>query len=397
MDNNNHPGHSGHSSSGHQEPNRRPRDEVSIFSGIQRILSIPVNLFFETILRVVRFALSLIRSDPRTRDPLYQVNTYIEEFEATYGSRHPVFYRGPYSASLAEAKKDLKFLLVYLHSPSHEDTEEFCGTILANQEVLSYISRNNLLFWSASVSSPEGHRASLALREHTYPFLALVVLKDNRMVIVRRWEGLKAIDGVERFLSQLQQSIEENESSLTAARLEREERSMNQMIRQQQDEDYQASLELDRKKEQQRLEEKRKKDQEERKKKEEQEAEKDKRLRLIALKEVSGNKLEAEPDADEEDVIRILIKLPDGTRLERRFHRQTSIKLLYLFVASHEKSPLVFQITTNFPRRELPCQSPSLENPDCLVLDETEQRDPPSFAEVGLGRSEMLFVHDLEA
>jgi FAS-associated factor 2 len=322
----------------------------------------------------------------------------LEEFEASYGPRHPVFYRGPYSASLAEAKKDLKFLLVYLHSPVHQDTEEFCREILTHSEVVSYITRNNILFWSSSVELPEGHRASLALREHTYPFLGLIVLQDNRMVIVRRWEGLSQIHSVERLLSTLQQAIEDNEASLTAARAEREERNMNQIIRQQQDEDYQQSLEQDRKKELQKQEEKKKRDEAEKLKRQKEDQEKDKRNRLIALKKVSGDKLDPEPDSnDDPDVVRILIKLPDGTRLERRFYRQTSIKYLYLFVFSHEKSPMIFQITTNFPRKELPCQSPSLDNPDCKVKNGDDEIDPPTFAQVGLGKSEVLFVHDLEA
>lgn len=397
---------SGQSFQGHQESNQRrtrddsSRQDVSVFTEILRFFSIPVNFVLDTVFRVLRFALSIIRPDPRIRDPVYEINQYIEVFESSYGTRHPVFYRGAYSASLAEAKKDLKFLLVYLHSPSHQDTPDFCKNILIHPEVVSYITRNNLLFWSSSIESAEGHRASLALREHSYPFLALIVLKDNRMVVVRRWEGLRAIMSVEALLGQLQQGIEDNEAALHAARAEREERNMNQIIRQQQDQDYQESLELDRKKEQQKQEEKRKKEEEERLRKQKESDEKDKRNRLIALREESGRKLEPEPEegpSDPSDVIRVLIKLPDGTRLERRFLRQTSIKYLYFFVFSQPKSPLLFQITTNFPRKELPCQSPSLENPDCKVRTGDEERDPPTFAEVGLGKSEMLFVHDLEA
>lgn len=48
------------------------------------------------------------------------------------------------------------------------------------------IIRENMLFWACSVSLPEGYRASQALRENTYPFLALIVLKNNRMTIVAR-------------------------------------------------------------------------------------------------------------------------------------------------------------------------------------------------------------------
>ena len=59
---------------------------------------------------------------------------------------------------------------------------------------------------------------------------------------------------------------------------------------------------------------------------------------------------------------------------------------LYNYVLVHEASPDDFQIVTNFPRKVLPCQ-PSEDN----------GQDPPTFEEVGLGKSEMLFVHDNEA
>lgn len=58
---------------------------------------------------------------------------------------------------------------------------------------------------------------------------------------------------------------------------------------------------------------------------------------------------------------------------------------LYYFVFCHAECPDDFHIVTNFPRKQLPCQ-PDDSNPE-----------PPTFEEVGLGKSEMLFVQDNEA
>ena len=58
---------------------------------------------------------------------------------------------------------------------------------------------------------------------------------------------------------------------------------------------------------------------------------------------------------------------------------------LYNYVFVHEAAPDDFLVVTNFPRRTLPVQ-PTNENPE-----------PPTFEEVGLGKSEMLFVQDNEA
>ena len=128
------------------------------------------------------------------------METFIEDFERKYGDQHPIFYKGSYAQALKEAKKDLRFLLVYLHSDLHQDTDTFCQSVLTHKEVITYINRNNLVFWACSVNMSEGYRVSQAMRENTYPFLALVVLKNSHMTIVKKFEGQMS---VERFLRQV--------------------------------------------------------------------------------------------------------------------------------------------------------------------------------------------------
>ena len=89
---------------------------------------------------------------------------------------------------LEAAKKDLKFLLVYLHCEEHQHTPHFCSSVLADPELIAYVSES-MLFWACSVSKPEGYRVSQALRENSYPALAVIVLRQHRMVVVGRQEG----------------------------------------------------------------------------------------------------------------------------------------------------------------------------------------------------------------
>ena len=122
------------------------------------------------------------------------MNKFVTEFGTKYGNAVP-FHRGTYNDALAEAKRDLKFLLVYLHSEHHQDTDDFCRNILTHSELVNYINRNNLLLWGCSISLPEGYRVSAALKENTYPFLGLVGLKEhNRMLLVRRYEGRTTLE-----------------------------------------------------------------------------------------------------------------------------------------------------------------------------------------------------------
>ena len=62
------------------------------------------------------------------------------------------------------------------------------------------------------------HLVSRAMRETTYPFLAIVCLRDNRMTIVWRIEGPM---GVDELIAVCAQVIDENEPTLIAARTER--------------------------------------------------------------------------------------------------------------------------------------------------------------------------------
>lgn len=56
---------------------------------------------------------------------------------------------------------------------------------LGNLEVVRYINTHTL-FWACNVQSGEGYKVAEALKSGSYPFLAIIVLKDNRMTIVGR-------------------------------------------------------------------------------------------------------------------------------------------------------------------------------------------------------------------
>ncbi len=128
------------------------------------------------------------RRADRVRDPLGDVRAFVADFETQIGRAHPPFFLGSYLQVLEEAKKELKFLLVYLHSEDHQDTQRFCAATLADPGVVDYVQQH-MLFWGCSVGRPEGYRVSEALRESAYPFLAVIVLRQNRMVVVGRQEG----------------------------------------------------------------------------------------------------------------------------------------------------------------------------------------------------------------
>ena len=46
------------------------------------------------------------------------------------------------------------------------------------------------LIWAIDVNSEEGTRVSFVLRETSYPFMAVIMLKGSRMTVIGRLEGL---------------------------------------------------------------------------------------------------------------------------------------------------------------------------------------------------------------
>ena len=125
--------------------------------------------------------------------------------------------------------------------------------------------------------------------------------------------------------------------------------------------------------------------------------------RIKKLKIDLVSEIPEEPSSSD-DVIRVVIKLPEGQRLERRFKKCDSLKILYYYVFCHPESPDEFDITTNFPRKVLECKPEFINN---IIEHSSELRaeleaslnneNIQSFQEAGFVSNTMLFVNDLEA
>ena len=61
--------------------------------------------------------------------------------------------------------------------------------VLISRPFNDILSSRDCLLWAVDVNSEEGTRVSYVLRESTYPFLALVMLRGSRMTVITRIEG----------------------------------------------------------------------------------------------------------------------------------------------------------------------------------------------------------------
>jgi FAS-associated factor 2 len=266
---------------------------------------------------------------------------FIDEYHSKY-SDHPIFYRGSYGQALNDAKRELKFLLVYLHSETSSpsitsnnggnirvtETVNFCRNTLSNPEVISFINQN-MMMWACDITSPEGFRVShlVAARNGHYPFLVIIAMRDNKMTIMGRMEGDCEPD---EFLARMNRVINDNERWLTAARHERLERSFNQSLRAQQDVAYEESLRADREKERKKQEERNEQQRIEREIQEAQAAEERRKDLKVRLKQELILHVPQEPQEGEVDSINIVFKLPNGLRITRRFLKNHSLNVRHI-------------------------------------------------------------------
>lgn len=336
------------------------------------IFSVCYNIVTNTLQLILAFFRSNVR--PVSTDPVEDVVNFIRSYEERYGNRHPVFYQGSYSQALSDAKQELRFLLVYLHKEEAQDIDSWCRNTLGDPEVVRYINTHTL-FWACNVHSGEGYKVAEALRSGTYPFLAIIVLRDNRMTIVGRMEG---IPSPAELIPRLQTIIENNEISLIQTRQDRAERSAAQSLRQQQDQAYEESLRADQEKDRRREEERKALEEKEARKKEELNAQEMEIQRIRREKELTVRKVPFEPEPSHPHACHLLIKLGERT-MKRRFLLSDTTEDVYHWIFSQPDSPINFEITTSYPKRIL------YPNGEIQTL-----------LQVGLTHREVLHVNDLD-
>ncbi|KHJ46315.1 UBX domain protein [Trichuris suis] len=344
------------------------------------LLMIPVRYVLTTLFEAFSLITRAIGSPfRRVTDPASDVANFISEFEARYGVQHPPFYQGSYSNALKDAKKDLCYLIVYLHSSYHSDVDRFCQSVICNPEFIQFVGAANL-FWACDVNSDEGARVSHVMRDTSYPFIAMISLRNNRMVIVSRMEGQCEC---KRLIHQLSEAMKVNDVYLNLAREERHNNEMNQILRRQQEEAYEEALRTDRENDQRRWEAERKQLEEAAVKKEmETKAEKEKE-QLVLKREQCARSLPVEPKSS--DAVRIRLKFPNGETFERRFLPSTSVKTLRDFAFSCQCCPKNFSIYMGYPRRLV-----------CSV--DKELVDPaPTIGAYCSGTAEIALIVDNEA
>lgn len=145
----------------------------------------------------------LIQSRPLTINPQRDAEAFLNDFQSHYGYTHIPFHMGSYQSAVNLAFTESKFLLIYLHSPLHEDSDNFCSSILCNPQFIDYVNSpdNSVIVWGGTVWDPEAYGLSTQLNVSTFPFLGLLIPQSARSVQVA--DRIQGILDLETLLTRL--------------------------------------------------------------------------------------------------------------------------------------------------------------------------------------------------
>jgi FAS-associated factor 2 len=275
----------------------------------------------------------------RPLNPRDTAARFIREFEEEYGPHQLPFFEGGYAQAFDLAKKELKFLVVVLISPEHDETTSFIHDTLLSSEVVSFTNdpANNILLWAGSVSDSEAYQVASALNCTKFPFTGLIVhtpqVSSTAMGIATRVAGPTP---PAQYVAKLKAAMQQHSEPLVRVRAQRQEQQATRNIRQQQDSAYERSLATDRERAKKKKEEQEQKEREEKEALAREEAAERYAQNAEQWRKWRASTLHPEPAPEEKEIVRIAVKLPSEERVVRKFAASAHMEELYAFVECYD-------------------------------------------------------------
>jgi FAS-associated factor 2 len=288
---------------------------------------------------------------PRNEDPVGAAADFISGFSARYGERTPKWELTGWETAAQKSQNEGMFLFVYLHSERHQDSESFCKETLCCPSFVDYLNAT-FVSWGGDIRCPEAFRLSTKLRVTRYPYCALLAFSGTQTRLISCSEGNIR---PEALAERLQQSLTEHGGILWEERLLREQREHDRRLREEQDADFQRSLEADRLKD---LERRQREEEQERLEMLERQRE---QQAMDELERLRARRTERKLTMDEEAVETgermtgvVRIRFPTGETQQRRFYMDSEFARVVEWVESLDCNPyLHFTLSTTYPRRML--------------------------------------------
>eukprot|EP00210_Caulerpa_lentillifera_P000826 g799.t1 len=315
-----------------------------------------------------------------------QATDFITLFQRRYGAQHPNFVTLGWKEAAREAENQSKFLFAYLHSPEHEDSDEFCRSVLTSNEVIDFLNQH-FISWGGSIDRSPAFTLAANLRVTTFPCVCILSYTDSETTAITSIQG--TVSGTQ-LLSILQETLDNQGAVMMERRAERQQRETDRQIRADQDLEYQRALEADRERDRRNQEaaaiaaaqeEARRQElaQEQLARELELQQKQNREQSIRDRRSLKLSTLVAEPEANQ-GVVQIRVRLPDGSIHNRRFLSSSKISEIYDYVDSLES--LVcwdYILVCSYPRFEF-----------------TNETKSQSLHDLGIDHSIVLLVQSLD-
>lgn len=277
----------------------------------------------------------------RPLNPRDTASRFMREFEEEYGVTHGTvpFHEGGYAQAFDLAKRELRYLLVVLLSPEHDDTAGFVRETLLDPEFLTFVKnpQNNITLWAGTVQDSEAYQVASALNVTKFPYACLIVhtpsVSSTSMSKVATSSGpVSARDLIQKF----QTSMQSHSQELERVRRQRQEQQASRNLRREQESAYERSLAQDREKARKKREEEAAREKAEREERTRAERKAEEARNVAQWRRWRVGRIKEEPGPDDKEAVRISLRLPNGERVVRRFAGQEGLEELYAFVDCHD-------------------------------------------------------------
>ena len=247
--------------------------------------------------------------------------------------------------------------------------------MLCTDTLKEYVDAN-FLFFAADISSNDGYLLSNLLGATSYPFLAVLInLANQKYEVVFKSEGEPCLS-LDALVTKLIEAHENTMPRLVVQQHDDNEKVQRRLQREEQDRAYEAVVERDRL----RLEQETQRQAElllQEEARENKKRDKEERIQRIRTERIriAQNGIPAEP-TEKEDSCTIRFRFPDGAQVQRKFHKDSKVQVLYEFVhclcemmpeatkwRPHECSELSnYELVFNYPKTVLDRSKTLLES-----------------------------------
>lgn len=294
-------------------------------------------------------------------------------------------------------------LLLYLHSPLHRDGTKFVREYLCHPQLLQLLNTNSsdndggsVVCFGASVHTADGQRLRDMMGVNGFPFMAVLNVKSgsssgnngNNVTyeLLLRMEGpqLMTIPPAQ-ITTYLNTTVTRHAEVLAVEEARRMQREEDQRLREEQNREFQETLLADQMRE---IEQREAEERERREREDKEEAERLKEAKEESRLEDARSLVEqaVEPPVGlKQGVARMRFTLPNGKKVDRRFHSSERIETMraFLIVHFHEHGIEMknFGLSTNYPKKTF----------------KAEEDDKLTLEEAGLAPQAVVMVQDLDA